>query len=74
MPALETYYLCPRRYARAFDNYRYALTIDEIRCLPDDLNASTDDCDLIGDFYSYRDAWEAAKKLDPDNINPVQPD
>jgi hypothetical protein len=57
---MNTYYLAPRSWDSS--SYRDVYTQEEIDRLPDDWNATADDCDYIGDFDTVDEAIAEAKQ------------
>lgn len=55
---MTDYYLAPETWDSS--SYRGIYTQDQIRTLPDDWNASIDDCEYLGDHETYDNAIRAA--------------
>jgi hypothetical protein len=66
------YYLSPKSWNSS--SWRDVLTAEEIEDLPEDWEASAADCIPLGDFNSAGAAWDAAREIDPDNLNPLRPE
>jgi hypothetical protein len=62
------YYLTPKQWNR--DSYRDVLSADDIGKLPEDWEATIADCIPLGEFETAGAAWDAAREIDEDNLNP----
>lgn len=57
---MTSYYLAPKTWDSS--SYRDVYNQDQISQLPEDWDASTEDCDYLGDFETEADAIAEAKQ------------